>query len=68
MEIWIERDQFVTGQRDNLQVFTETALNYWMMVERCPNLKEEVGSSIPGCEISSLIHRFVPGGKLPPML
>ena len=31
------------------------ALNYWMMVERYPNLKEEVGSSIPGCEISSLL-------------
>ena len=28
---------------------------YWMMVERCPNLKEEVGSSIPGYEISSLL-------------
>ena len=30
-------------------------LNYWMMMERYVNLKEEVGSSIPGCEISSLI-------------
>jgi hypothetical protein len=29
-------------------------LNYWMMVERYPNLKEEVGGSNPGCEISSL--------------
>ena len=35
-------------------VWTETTLNYWM-VERYPNLKEEVGSSIPGCEISSLL-------------
>ena len=26
-----------------------------MMVERYPNLKEEVDSSIPGCEISSLL-------------
>jgi hypothetical protein len=30
-------------------------LNYWMMVERYPNLKEEVGGSIPSCEISSLL-------------
>jgi hypothetical protein len=28
-------------------------LNYWMMMERCPNLKEEVGGSIPDYEISS---------------
>jgi hypothetical protein len=26
-----------------------------MMVERYPNLKEKVGGSIPGCEISSLL-------------
>jgi hypothetical protein len=25
------------------------------MVERYPNLKEEIGGSIPGCEISSLL-------------
>ena len=37
----------------------EMTLNYWMMVERYPNLKEEVGNSILGCEISSL-----PDGKL----
>jgi hypothetical protein len=30
-------------------------LNYWMMVERYPNLKEEVGSSILGWEISILL-------------
>ena len=30
---------------------------YWMMVERYPNLKEEVGGSIPGCEISFLLDR-----------
>ena len=29
--------------------------NYRMMVERYPNLKEEVGGSNPGCEISSLL-------------
>ena len=32
-------------------------LNYWMMVERYPNLKEEVGGSIPDYEISSLLDR-----------
>jgi hypothetical protein len=32
-------------------------LNYQMIVERYPNLKEEVGSSIPGCEISSLLDK-----------
>ena len=30
-------------------------LNYWVMVEGYPNLKEEVGGSDPGCEISSLL-------------
>jgi len=29
-------------------------LNYRMMVERYPDLKQEVGGLIPGCEISSL--------------
>ena len=29
--------------------------NYWMMEERYPNLKEEVGGLIPRCEISSLL-------------
>ena len=28
--------------------------NYWMMVGRYPTLEEEVGDSIPDCEISSL--------------
>ena len=32
----------------------KTTLNYRMMVERYSNLKEEVGSSNPGYEISSL--------------
>ena len=36
---------------------SETTLNYWMMVERFPNLKEDVGGSMPGSEISSLLHR-----------
>ena len=35
----------------------ETTLNYWMMVERYPNLKEEDDGSVPGCEISSLLDR-----------
>ena len=30
-------------------------MNYQMMVERCPNLKEEVGGLIPDCEFSSLL-------------
>ena len=34
-------------------------LNYWMMVERYPNLKEELGGSILGCEISSLLDRRI---------
>ena len=34
---------------------SETTLNYWMMVERYPNLKEEVGNLFLGCEISSLL-------------
>jgi hypothetical protein len=32
-------------------------LNYWMTVERYPNLKEEVGGSIPGFEISSPLDK-----------
>ena len=36
---------------------SEMTQNYWMMVERYPNLKEEVGNSISNCKISSLIDR-----------
>jgi hypothetical protein len=32
-------------------------LNYRMIVERYPNLKDEVGGSIPGSETSSLLDR-----------
>ena len=39
--------------------WSKTSLSYWMMVERYPNLKEEVGGSILGCEVFSL-----PDGKL----
>ena len=35
----------------------KTTLNYQMMMERYPNLKEEVGSSTPGCEISARLDR-----------
>ena len=34
---------------------SEMTLNYRVMVEGYPNLKEEVGGSNPGCEISSLL-------------
>jgi hypothetical protein len=37
----------------NGDVRSEKTLNYWTMVERYPNLKEEVGGSNPSCEISS---------------
>ena len=36
--------------------WSKMTLNY-MMVERYPNLKEEVGGAIPDCEISSLLDR-----------
>jgi hypothetical protein len=32
-------------------------LNYWMMMEKYPNLKEEVGTLIPGREISLLLDK-----------
>ena len=48
--------------------WSKTTLNYWMMVERSPNLKEEVGGSIPGCEYSSLLDKFLPSGRLPLVL
>jgi hypothetical protein len=37
--------------------WSKTTLNYLMMVERYPNLKEEAGGLTPGCEISSLLDR-----------
>ena len=48
----------VTPQKDD-GTWSEITLNYWMMVERHPSLKEEVGGSVPGYEIFSL-----PGGRL----
>ena len=35
--------------------WSEMTLNYWVMVEGYPNLKEEVRGSNPGYEISSLL-------------
>jgi hypothetical protein len=40
-----------------------------MMVERYPNLKEEVGSSIPACEnLLSTWQKNLLGGQLSPVL
>ena len=36
-------------------IWSMMTLNYWMMVERYPNLKEEVGGLILDCEVSSLL-------------
>ena len=38
-------------------IWSETTLNYWMMVERYLNRKEEVGGSVLGYEISSLLDK-----------
>ena len=46
----------------------ETTVNYWIMVERYPAFIEEVGGSIPGSEISSLLDKILQGGELPPVL
>ena len=48
--------------------WSETTLNYWMMVEGYPNIKEEVGCLIPGCEVSSLLDINLSGGQLPHVL
>ena len=37
----------------------ETNLKCWMMVERYPNLEEEVEDSILGYDISSLLDRIL---------
>jgi hypothetical protein len=42
----------------------EMTLNYMMMVERYPNLKEEVDGSMPGYEISSLLDRKLVGWSI----
>jgi len=46
--------------------WSEMTLNYWMIVERYPNLKDEVGGSIPGFEIVSLLDRNLRGGQALP--
>ena len=43
-------------------------LNYRVMVEGYPNLKEEVGGLNPGCEISSLLDGKLARWSLPPVL
>ena len=48
--------------------WSETTLNYMMMVERYPYLKEEVDGLIPGYEISSLLYRNLLGRQLPLVL
>jgi hypothetical protein len=48
--------------------WSEMTLNYRMMVERYPILKELVGGSNSNCEISSLPDGNLPGDQLPPML
>ena len=47
---------------------SESTLNDWMMVEKYPNLKEEVGGWVPGYEISSLLDKILSGGQLPHVL
>ena len=37
--------------------WSEMILTDWMVVEIYPNLKEEVGGLIHGCEISSLLDK-----------
>jgi hypothetical protein len=48
---------------------SKMTLNYWMMMERYPNLKKVVGNLIPDCEISSLIDKKnLSCGQMSPML
>ena len=55
--------------RDLESVWSEMTLNYQIIVEGYPNLKEEVGGSIPDCEISSLLdEKNLPGGEQPHVL
>ena len=50
-------------------LWSKPTLQYWMMVDIIPNLKEEVGGSIPGCEIFSLFDKKnLSGDQLPIML
>ena len=38
-----------------ISIGSEMTLNYWIMIERYPKLKEEVGGSILDYEVSSLL-------------
>ena len=51
-----------------MRVWSEMTLNYRVMVEGYPNLKEEVGGLNPSCEISSLLDGHLLGGQLSPVL
>ena len=48
--------------------WSEMTLDYRVMVEGYPNLKQEVGGSKPGCEISSLLDEKLARWSLPPVL
>ena len=54
---WIDSVDFINFSKlvGSFLKFLNMILNYQMMVERYPNLKDEVGGSIPGYEISSLL-------------
>ena len=52
MSIWLLGHY---GTLTSLLGWSEMTLNYRMMVEGYPNLKEEVGGSNPGYEMSSLL-------------
>ena len=65
--VWCDRGQSHAPITPNFP-WSETTPNYWMMVETYPNLKEEVGGSIPDCEVSSLLDINLSGGQLPPKL
>jgi hypothetical protein len=45
--------------------FEMSLINVLDDVERYPNLKEKVGSSIPNYETSSLLDKILVGGRLP---
>ena len=49
-----KRELWVLG---NYRLWSVMTLNHRMTVERYPNFKEEVGGSIPGCGISSLLDK-----------
>jgi hypothetical protein len=51
-----EEDTSSNANSELNNTWSETTLNYRMMVERYPNLKEEVGSSVPAMKISSLLE------------